>query len=125
VLKIIYTDTGIHLEILNVEHQQWIAERVKFATSIDEQIVVSKQRATFPLPAPIYEFPMVEQDLGKMAANTVTVDLCDLDYVEFGMDGYWLASDYDSNEGIFVCEQTERIESYLWQLWRSVDENCH
>ncbi|MFM2303297.1 MAG: hypothetical protein RLZZ135_706 [Cyanobacteriota bacterium] len=124
-LKIIYTDTGIHLEILNVEHQQWIAQRIKFATSIGEQMVVSKQRATFPLPAPICEFPMVEPDLGNMTANTVTVDLCDLDYVEFGMDGYWLASHYDSNEGIFVCEQTERIESYLWQLWCSGDENCH
>ena len=123
-LKIIYSETGLHLEILTVEHQQWIAQRLKFATSVGEQMVVRKQRATFPLPASICEFPMVDADLRNVTANTMTVDLCDPDYVEFGLAGYWLASHRDSAEGIFVCEQTERIESYLWQLWHSVDGNC-
>ncbi len=118
-LKIIYTETGLHLERLTVDRKQWIAHRLKFAASVGEPMTASKQRATFPLPSPVCELPAVELDLFNVAPNTVTVDRCDFDCVEVGLTGYWLSIDRDSAEGIFVCQQTEQLELSLWQMWQT------
>lgn len=125
-LKIIYTETGLHLERLTVDRQQWIDCRLKFADSIGEPMSVSKQRATFPIPSPICEFPLVDADLKTAEANTVTIDRCDLDYIEIGLTGYWLSVHQDSAEGIFVCQQTEKLELSVWQMWHAsggIDSN--
>jgi hypothetical protein len=119
-LKIIYTDTGLHLERLSVDRTQWIDRRIEFADSVGEPLSVSRQRATFPLPLPVCEFPVVDSALDHLEANTVTIDRCDLDYVEVGLAGYWLSTDLDSAEGIFVCQQTDRVELSLWQMWHAV-----
>ena len=119
-LKIIYTETGLHLERLPVDLKQWITRRIKFATSVGEPMIVSKQRATFPLPSPVCELPAVDLALPDPISNTMTIDRCDLDYVEVGLNGYWLSTHSNSAEGIFVCQQTEKIELFLWQMWQAV-----
>jgi hypothetical protein len=118
-LKIIYTDTGLHLELLTVDQKQWIAERLKFAQSIGEPMQVSRQIMTFPVPSPLCPATEIDADLRNLGANTVTVHRCDRDYVEVELNGYWLSNYPDSAEGISICQQTERVESYIWQLWHA------
>jgi hypothetical protein len=116
-LKIIYSETGIHLELIAVNHKQWIAERLKFAHSVGEPMQFGRQRATFLVPSPLCEVTNIDANLRNLGANTVTVNQCDLDYVEIELSGYWLSSQQDSAEGIFVGQQTDPAEFYLWQLW--------
>jgi hypothetical protein len=118
-LKIIYSETGLHLEILTVDRNDWITDRIQFATSIGERLTVSKTRAAFSLPQPIWK---VEACLQMAGTNNVTVQPCDLDYVEVGLIGDWISTDRDSEEGIFIARLPDRVEFCLWELWQVAKE---
>jgi hypothetical protein len=122
-LKIIYSETGIHLELIAINHKQWIAERLKFAYSVGEPMQFSRQRATFLVPSPLCEVTNIDANLRNLGANTVMVHQCDLDYLEVELSGYWLSSQPDSAEGIFVGQQTDPAEFYLWQLWDAANNS--
>lgn len=118
-LKIIYTETGLHLELLAVDRDDWIARRLQLATSIGERLTVSRARATFPLPDPIAQ---VTAELHKAGTSTVTVHYCDRDYVEVGLIGDWIGAHVYSDEGIFITTLPHRVESCLLQLWQAAQE---
>jgi hypothetical protein len=124
-LKIIYAETGQHLEPIAAEspaaklHQRddWIAARLKFARSIGQTLLVSQERATFMLPNSIGDVSEIDTCLNSLGAELVTVDRCDLGWVEIELAGSWISTDIDRAEGVFVTEQPEPVESYLLQLW--------
>jgi hypothetical protein len=116
-LKLIYTETDLHLELLTSDPEDWVERRLLFATSTGEQILVSSEKATFLLPDLICEATAVKFYLHHQGVKTVTVHRCDGDCVEIGLTGYWLSTDLDSAEGVFVTQLPDRVESYLWQLW--------
>jgi hypothetical protein len=118
-LKIVYTETGLHLELLTVDLDEWIAGRRNFAKSIGELMLVSKERATFMLPNQICDLRVVKDYLRKLGVRTITINQCDRDWVEIGLAGSWICTDIDSAEGIFVTTQLDRVESYLFQLWQA------
>ena len=118
-IKLIYTETALHFELSTAELEDWIEQRITFGTTTGEPIAVSSGRATFLLPEPMGEATAANFDLHLQGVKTVTVDRCDVDLVEIGLAGYWLATNIDSAEGIFVTQLPDRVESYLWQLWCS------
>jgi hypothetical protein len=124
-LKIIYAETGQHLEPIAAEspaaklrqRDDWITERVKFAQSIGQNLLVSQERATFMLPNSIGDVTEIDTCLNSLGAEMVTVDCCDLGWVEIELAGSWISTDLDRAEGVFVAEQPDRVESYLMELW--------
>jgi hypothetical protein len=120
-LKLIYTETSVHLELLAADLEDWVKQRLLFASSTGEMMFVSSEKANFLLPETICEATAVNSYLHHQGVNTVTVNRCDLDRVEIGLTGYWLATDPDSAEGILVTQLPDRVEAYLWQLWSSAD----
>ncbi|AFY93891.1 alr0857 family protein [Chamaesiphon minutus] len=120
-LKLIYTETDLHLELLDSDIEDWVEQRLIFATSIGQTLYVTSEKAAFLLPDLVCEATAIGFYLDQQQENTVTVNRCDLDRVEIGLSGYWLATDVDSSEGIFVSQLTERVELYLWQLWCSAN----
>jgi hypothetical protein len=120
-LKFIYTETALYLELLTSNLEDWVEQRLIFATSTGETVFVSEEKATFLLPDLICEATTVNVYLHHEGVKTVTVNRCDLDLVEVGLIGYWLATHIDSAEGIFVTQLPDRVESYLWQLWCSAN----
>ncbi len=120
-LKLIYTETDLHLELLNSDLDDWVENRLQFSTSTGETIFVSADNATFLLPELICETTAVNFYLHRQGVKTVTVNRCDLDRVEIGLTGYWLSNDLDGDEGIFVTQLPDRVELYLWQLWCSAN----
>jgi hypothetical protein len=124
-LKIIYAETGQHLEPIAAEspaaklsqRDDWIAKRLKFAQSIGQTLLVSQERATFMLPNSIGDVTEIDTCLNSLGAERVTVDCCDLGWVEIELAGSWICTDVDRAEGVFVAEQPEPVESYLLQLW--------
>jgi hypothetical protein len=124
-LKIIYAETGQHLEPIPAEstamklrqRDDWIAERLKFAQSVGQTLLVSQERATFMLPNSIGDVTEIDTCLNSLGAELVTVDCCDLGWVEIELAGSWISTDVDRAEGVFVTEQPEPVESYLLQLW--------
>jgi hypothetical protein len=122
-LKLIYTETSLHLELLTSDLEEWIEQRLLFGTSIGQKTFASAQKATFLLPSSICEATALNLLLYREGAQSVGVDLCDLDRVEIELTGYWLARDVDSVEGIFASQLPDRVESYLWQLWNSANNH--
>ncbi len=118
-LKLIYTETALHFELLTADLEDWVERRLVFATSTGETMFVNSEKASFILPEPICEATAAKFYLHHQGAKTVTVNRCDLDRVEIGLTGYWLSADLNDAEGIFVTQLPDRVELYLWQLWSS------
>jgi hypothetical protein len=116
-LKLIYTETALHLELIVGEIADWVEQRVIFAASIGEKIFVNSEKASFLLPDLLCEATAISFFLHHQGVKTVSVNRCDLDQVEVGLAGYWLSIHADSAEGIFVAQLPDRVELYLWQLW--------
>ncbi|WP_373540935.1 alr0857 family protein [Chamaesiphon sp.] len=122
-LKLIYTETAVHLELLTADLDDWIERRLIFATSTGETLLATAERANFLLPETICEATAVNFYLHNQGIKSVTVHRCDLDRVEIGLTGYWLCTNLDRAEGIFVTHLPDRVESYLWELWSSANQH--
>jgi len=120
-LKLIYTETSLQLELVTADLDGWIEQRSRFHTSIGERIFSSVEKVTFLLPSLICEPTAINLYLHCEGVQSVTADRSDLDRVEIGLTGYWLSRDLESVEGIFVTQLPDRVESYLSQLWCSAN----
>jgi hypothetical protein len=118
-LKLIYTETDLRLELLTADLEDWVEQRLSFSNSTGETIFLSSEKASFLLPTKICDATAVNFYLHRQGAKTVTANCCDFDRVEIGLTGYWLSTDPDSDRGIFVTQLLNRVELYLWQLWCS------
>jgi hypothetical protein len=116
-LKLIYTETALHLELLTADLENWVEQRLVFASSTGETMFVSSEKATFLLPETIGEATVINCYLHHQGVKNVTANRCDLDRVEIGLPGYWLSTDPDSAEGLLVTQLPDRVEFYLWELW--------
>jgi hypothetical protein len=116
-LKFIYTETGLNLELLTADLEDWVEQRIVFAIGTSEKMFVSSQKAAFLLPETSCDPICVSLHLHREGVRTVTVNRCDVDSIEIGLKGYWLSTDLDSVEGVFITQLPDRVESYLWQLW--------
>ena len=116
-LKLIYTETSLQLELLTADLDRWIEQRSGFYTSIGQRLFASVERVNFLLPSSICEPTAISLYLHHEGVQTVTADRSDLDRVEIGLSGYWLSTDLESVEGIFVTQLPDRVESHLSQLW--------
>jgi hypothetical protein len=115
-LKFIYTEAGLHLELLDADLDDWIESRLKFGKGY-EHLSVRAERAFFLLPDRLCEIFMLDFYLRCDRVNTVTIESCDENYVEIGLSGYWLSAGADIAEGIFITQLPDRIEAYLYQLY--------
>ncbi len=120
-LKLIYTEAAPHLELLTSNLEDWVEQRLEFATSIGEKIIVSAEKASFLLPELVCEATALNFYLDRERAKTAKASKCDLDRVEIELTGYWLSNRQHSAEGIFITRLPDRVESYLWQLWDSAN----
>ncbi len=118
-LKLIYTETDLHMELLTANLEDWVEQRLLFSDSTGEIIFLSSETASFLLPTTICEVTATNFYLYHQGAKNVTANHCDLDSIEIGLTGYWLSTDPNSAQGTFVTKLFDRVELYLWQLWCS------
>jgi hypothetical protein len=116
-LKFIYTEADLYLEVLTTELEEWVSQRLAFAAGMGESMSVRAERAAFPLPQQICEAAVAGFHLHCEDVETVTIDRCDSEHLEVGLNGYWLSTHVDLAEGIFVAQLPDRVESNLWELW--------
>ncbi|NJK62890.1 MAG: hypothetical protein HC921_09625 [Synechococcaceae cyanobacterium SM2_3_1] len=109
-LKLIYTDTGIHLEGVTQSLQIWLSERVAFAQSVGEPLWMEASYGSLLLP------PEVIADSPLIRGWEWTP--VDEEVWEVNLPGIWLAADPESCSGLLVVSLGEDLEQELLDLWQ-------
>jgi hypothetical protein len=124
-LKLIYTETDLHIEKLATSVEEWISQRVLLALRVGSRIMVEPTSASFGLATNLAGWSELEHLIGQEASETVTLSMCDADLIEIGLEGYWLAENTQQDEGVFVAHLPTKLESSLLAMWESYMHHHH
>lgn len=116
-LKVTYTETGLHLEHLNYTLEEWISLRSVLALRTKQSLVIEHSHASILLPKSLNNLSLL-QALATDKSAAVEVANCDAESVEVSLSGTWLTSKLDDVEGTFVTALPLEIEKILSQLWQ-------
>lgn len=116
-LKITYTENGFNLERLTESLETWLAKRVLVCLRAAASVYAEPSTASLLLPIDLPYFRDLKA-LGYQSSDLLELTLCDDYSAEVSLQGTWVTTDEDSEEGIFVCSLDERTEFFLYQLWK-------
>jgi hypothetical protein len=116
-LKLSYTESGLHLERVSVSLEQLIQQRVILALGCQKSLYIEPGRAAFLLPTNLLELSQLESALWREQCLTVTV--VDEELVEVSLEGTWIAATAAAQEGIFFTVLSERTEFLIDKLWQA------
>ena len=116
-LKITYTENGFYLERFNESLETWLSNRVLVCLRATASVYVEPSTASLLLPIVLPYFRDLEA-LEDSSTNVLELNLCDEYSAEVSLQGTWVTTDEDNEEGIFVCNLEERTEFFIYQLWK-------
>jgi hypothetical protein len=114
-LKVMYSEAGLHLECLTQMTEDWIALQAILAVRTARQLVIEHCSASLLLRANLDGLKGLEQlfeDEGLIAFS-----VCDEEFVEVSLRGVWISAS-DAEEGVFVVMMSHAAEVLLLQLWQ-------
>ncbi|MGK7875107.1 MAG: alr0857 family protein [Xenococcaceae cyanobacterium] len=117
-LKLTYTENGFRLEHLAQSLEDWVKTRVLLALRAGTSLCVEPSTASFLLPADLPLLVDLETVVQGENGEIIELSPCDAEYVEVSLQGTWLVSNPDSEEGIFACAMSDRAEFFLYKLWQ-------
>jgi hypothetical protein len=120
-LKLTYTENSFCLECLTQSLEDWVTTRLKLALRSGSSLFVEPSTAAFLLPADLPYLVDLETLRHSDREDLLEIVPCDAESVEVVLQGTWLASSPESEEGIFVCAMRKRAEWFLYQLWQEVE----
>ena len=115
-LKLTYVENDFFLERLDVTLEEWVTARVFICVRARTPFYVEPSAASFLLPEDLPDL----NDLKAIVAEgfeCLSMAPVDAGYVEISLEGTWLTSEPDSEEGVFACTLGDRAELLLSQLW--------
>lgn len=118
-LKVTYTESGLHLEHLTQSLEEWIARRVVLALRTNQRLIIEHSTASILLSAGLNELAVLETAAHRETIDNIKLSACDNEHVEVSLEGIWVTSSSDEAEGIFIAilaPKTEQILFHLWQL---------
>lgn len=118
-LKVAYTESGLHIERLNQSVEEWIALRVVLAVRTNRRFMIEQGRASILLPMSLAGLPSLEANLKPEEMETIAISVCDDEFVEISLQGTWVSSCMSETEGTFVVALSPRTELVLFQLWQA------
>ena len=116
-LKLTYTDNDFSIERLSESLEDWLNVRVLICLRSATSIYVEPSTASFLIPT---NLPYWE-DLKALAIEnerTIELNICDTEYLEIILQGTWVTSEENSEEGVFVCVLSKQAEILVNQLWQ-------
>ncbi len=120
-LKLTYTENGFCLEHLAQPMENWVATRVVLALRSATPLFVEPSTASFLLPADLPHLTELESLSARENTQALSLAVCDDEYVEVCLNGTWLVSEPESEEGIFVTTMSDRAEFFLFKLWQEAE----
>ena len=121
-LKLIYTETDLHMEKLSASVEEWVSQRVLLALRVGNKISVEPIGASFGLSTSLAGWPELERLIGQEASEAVSLSVCDDELIEIGLEGYWLCQNPLNAEGVFVTHLPSIIENTLLAMWETFND---
>ncbi len=117
-LKLTYTHDGFYIDYLQESLETWLTTRVILALRSGTSLCVEPSSASFLISLDLPYVNQLLEDVNEFTGEIVEVNRCDEEAMEVVLEGTWLGSDIASEEGIFVCRLSDRLESLLYQIWQ-------
>lgn len=115
-LKLTYIENGFSLERLDVVLEDWVKTRVLVCVRACAPFYVEPTTASFLLPADLPNFGFLKA-IEEEGTECLSIALVDTGYVEISLEGTWLTSEPNSEEGVFACLMSDRAELLISRLW--------
>jgi hypothetical protein len=117
-LKLTYTEAGLHLERLDISLEEFVTNRMLLSLRSGLSIHIESSRAAFLLTADVVDLLLLKSVMSDRLSNKLSVDRVDDRYVEVCFSGTWISSDLCAEEGTLVTALGDRVEFYLHKLWK-------
>lgn len=117
-LKVAYTESGLHLERLSQSIEEWIALCVVLALRTSQRLVLEHGHASILLPVALVNLPTLKSFLQPKDVEAVTLSLCDEEFIEISLLGTWITTRADETEGTFIANLSPKVETTLLRLWQ-------
>jgi hypothetical protein len=122
-LKLTYTENNFFLERLTDSLEKWVTTRVLLSLRVGTSIVVEPSTASFLMP--VVADTLVElKKLQKDSPELISLIPCDGEYIEVCLEGTWVTSSQENEEGIFICALGDFTESCLEKIWQESQMNA-
>lgn len=115
-LKLNYTESGLHMERVAISLEELMQARALLALRAGQSLYVEPGKAAFLLPADVLGLTQLELALGM--EQNITVSPVDAEFVEVSLEGTWIAPGADAHEGTFVTALNCRAEFFVYKLWQ-------
>ena len=117
-LKLSYTEFGLHMERVSVELEELLAQRLILALRTGQSLYIEPGKAAFLLPTDILDLAQLELAL-QMEWSHITVSPVDAEFVEVSLEGTWIAATVEAHAGIFITTLADRTEFFVYKLWQA------
>jgi len=123
-LKLTYTDVGLHLERMATPLETLVAQRVVLALRAGQRLYIEPGKASFLLPADAPGLVHLEMALRLESSQVISVTPVDDEFVEVRVHGSWIAESADAHEGMFITAFSDRTEFFVQKLWQATQSHA-
>lgn len=117
-LKLTYTEFGLHLERVTVSLEALVSQRVVLALRTGQTLHIEPSRAAFLLSIAAPGFAELEK-LVRLERVPVSIAPVDDQFVEVSVEGSWIATTVEAHSGMFVTALSDRTEFFVYKLWQA------
>jgi len=118
-LKLTYTENGLHLERVAAPLEMLIAQRVVLALRTGQRLYIEPSTASFLLNSNTPGLTQLRRSLQLEQQQVMTIAPVDDEFVELTVTGSWLATAIDAEEGVFVTALSHLTELLVMKLWET------
>jgi hypothetical protein len=116
-LKVAYTEAGLHIEQLTQSVEEWVALCTVLSLRVGQPFAIERGTASLLLAARLDGLHVLKTAIQQQEMGILSMSICDTDYVEISLDGIWTSSDLNEPNGIFLTILNPTTEIALLHLW--------
>jgi hypothetical protein len=116
-LKLTYSEVGLHLERFYGSVETVVTQRTVLALRLGRAICVQPGTASFLVPVDAVNLKAFKATVQVEQARAIEICAVDADFYEISIRGVWIANGNDAHEGMFVAAMQDKTEFFVHKLW--------
>lgn len=117
-LKLTYTDTGVHLEHCPGSVEDWMATRVVLSVRAAEPLHMEPCSASLLVRSHLPGLDALQTAARTTATSQILFSASDAEFVEITLCGTWMTCQPNAPEGVFLSNLYPPLEALLFDLWQ-------